>query len=98
MGAKRLLVGRPFRSDTIGATHLPKRVALPVFASDALSSVAYAPQEIFLVLSLAGLSALAFTPWGGLAAAGGMGGGECRFRPDRPRRTSRGRGYEGAAR
>ena len=33
---------------------LPKRIALPVFASDALSSVAYAPEEIFLVLSVAG--------------------------------------------
>lgn len=69
VGAKRLLVGRPFRSDTLGTTSLRKRVALPVFASDALSSVAYAPQEIFLVLSLAGMSALAFTPWVGLAVS-----------------------------
>ena len=69
MGAKRLLVGRPFRSDTVGAAHLRKRVALPVFAADALSSVAYAPQEIFLVLSIAGMSALAFTPWVGVAVA-----------------------------
>ncbi|GAA4262290.1 APC family permease [Dietzia aurantiaca] len=69
VGAKRLLVGRPFRSDTIGATRLRKRIALPVFASDALSSVAYAPQEIFLVLSMGGMSALAFTPWVGLAVA-----------------------------
>ena len=37
MGTKRLLVGRPYRSDTIGATSLRKRIALPVFASDALS-------------------------------------------------------------
>ena len=69
VGAKRLLLGRPFRSDTIGDTHLPKRIALPVFASDALSSVAYAPEEIFLVLSTAGLAAIAFTPWVGLAVA-----------------------------
>lgn len=69
MGTKRLLVGRPSRSDTIGATSLRKRIALPVFASDALSSVAYAPQEIFLVLSIAGVSALTFTPWVGLAVA-----------------------------
>ena len=41
----------------MGHTLLPKRIALPVFASDALSSVAYAPEEIFLVLSVAGLSA-----------------------------------------
>lgn len=69
MGAKRVLVGRPFRSDTIGSRSLRKRIALPVFASDALSSVAYAPQEIFLVLSIAGMSALTFTPWVGLAVA-----------------------------
>src|SRR5690606_2903947 len=41
----------------------------PVFASDALSSVAYAAEEIFLVLSLAGLSAYAFSPWIGVAVA-----------------------------
>lgn len=69
LGTKRLLLGRPFRSDTVGHATLRKRIALPVFASDALSSVAYAPEEIFLVLSLAGLSALAFTPWVGLAVA-----------------------------
>jgi len=61
--AKRLLVGRPFRSDRLAHTLLPKRIALPVFASDALSSVAYAPQEIFLVLSVAGLAAYAYAPW-----------------------------------
>jgi amino acid transporter len=69
VGTKRLLLGRPFRSDTVGDSPLAKRIALPVFASDALSSVAYAPEEIFLVLSLAGLSALTFTPWVGLAVA-----------------------------
>ncbi|MFD6895755.1 APC family permease [Rhodococcus sp. NPDC060086] len=66
---KRLLLGRPFRSDTLGHTLLPKRIALPVFASDALSSIAYAPEEIFLVLSVAGLSAYAFTPGVGIAVA-----------------------------
>nr|BFF03442.1 hypothetical protein GCM10020241_51170 [Streptoalloteichus tenebrarius] len=64
--AKRILVGRPFRSDRLAHTLLPKRIALPVFASDAMSSVAYAPEEIFLVLSVAGLSAFAFAPWVGL--------------------------------
>ncbi len=61
--AKRVLVGRPFRSDRLAHTLLPKRIALPVFASDALSSVAYAPQEIFAVLSVAGLAAYAYAPW-----------------------------------
>jgi amino acid transporter len=51
---KRLLVGRAMRSDRLGETLLPKRIALPVFASDALSSVAYAPDEIFLTLAVAG--------------------------------------------
>ncbi|QGW24836.1 hypothetical protein GJR88_02780 [Dietzia sp. DQ12-45-1b] len=69
VGTKRLLLGRPFRSDTSGDSPLRKRIALPVFASDALSSVAYAPEEIFLILSLAGMSALVFTPWVGLAVA-----------------------------
>ncbi len=67
--AKRMLVGRPFRSDSLGHTLLPKRIALPVFASDALSSVAYAPEEIFLVLSVSGLSAYAYAPWVGVAVA-----------------------------
>lgn len=51
---KRLLVGRAISSDRLGETLLPKRLALPVFASDALSSVAYAPDEILLTLGLAG--------------------------------------------
>ena len=48
------------RSDRLGETLLPKRIALPVFASDALSSVAYAPDEILLTLGFAG-GALAIT-------------------------------------
>ena len=56
----------------MGHTLLPKRIALPVFASDALSSVAYAPEEIFLVLSVAGLSAYTMAPWIGLAVAAVM--------------------------
>jgi amino acid transporter len=66
---RRLVLGRPFRSDKLAHTLLPKRIALPVFASDALSSVAYAPEEIFLVLSVAGLSAYSVAPWIGLAVA-----------------------------
>src|SRR5205814_843186 len=60
---KRLLVGRPFRSDRLQHTLLPKRIALPVFASDALSSVAYAPDEILLTLSVAGAAAYTKSPW-----------------------------------
>ncbi|WEV78977.1 APC family permease [Janibacter cremeus] len=57
---KRVVLGRAKRSDRLGETLLPKRIALPVFASDTLSSVAYAPDEILLTLGLAG-GALAVT-------------------------------------
>lgn len=64
---KRILIGRALRSDKLGETLLPKRIALPVFASDPLSSVAYAPGEVLLVLSIAGVSAYHFSPWIALA-------------------------------
>jgi amino acid transporter len=67
--AKRVLLGRAMRSDRLHETLLPKRVALPVFASDALSSVAYAPDEVFLMLGIAGLSAYTFSWKIGLAVA-----------------------------
>src|SRR3954451_10098699 len=63
----RALVGTPLRSDRLGETLLPKRLALPVFCSDPLSSVAYATEQIVLVLGLGGLGLLYLTPWLGLA-------------------------------
>lgn len=60
---KRIVLGRALRSERLHETLLPKRIALPVFASDALSSNAYATQEILLVLSLGGFSLFAFGPW-----------------------------------
>jgi amino acid transporter len=66
---KRLLVGRPMQSERLGHTLLPKKIALPVFASDALSSVAYATQEVLLVLAAGGLALIAYTPWVALAVA-----------------------------
>ncbi len=69
---KRILVGRPFSSERLAHTLLPKRIALPVFASDALSSVAYAPDQLFLILSVAGISAYSFAPWVGLVVAAVM--------------------------
>ncbi len=54
--SKRILLGRKLRSAQLGETLLPKRIALPVFASDALSSVAYAPDEVFIMLAIAGAS------------------------------------------
>ena len=68
-GLKRVLIGRKLASAQLGETLLPKRIALPVFASDALSSVAYAPDEILLTLSLAGMAGFAFSWWIGIAVA-----------------------------
>ena len=59
--SKRILLGQKLRSSQLGETLLPKRIALPVFASDALSSVAYAPDEVFIMLSVAGVSAYQFS-------------------------------------
>jgi len=67
--SKRILLGRKLRSSQLGETLLPKRVALPVFASDALSSVAYAPDEVFIMLSMAGVSAYAYSWKIGIAVA-----------------------------
>jgi amino acid transporter len=65
--AKRLIIGSPVRSDRMGHSLLPKRLALPIFASDPLSSVAYATQEILLVLTVGGTAFLYLAPW--IAAA-----------------------------
>ena len=66
---KRILIGRALQSDKLGETLLPKRIALPVFASDALSSVAYAPEQIFLALAVAGITTIHFSWWvGGVVA------------------------------
>ncbi|HOA03040.1 MAG TPA: APC family permease [Dermatophilaceae bacterium] len=67
--AKRVLVGAPMRSENLGETLLPKRVALPIFSSDALSSVAYATEAILKVLTVGGLAYLYLTPWVALAVA-----------------------------
>ncbi|OAR24599.1 DNA-binding protein [Streptomyces sp. ERV7] len=56
--AKQVLVGRPLDTSRLGETLLPKRLALPIFCSDPLSSVAYATEEILLVLALGGVTLL----------------------------------------
>ena len=67
--AKRVLIGRPIRSKAAARQLLPKRLALPIYASDALSSVAYAPDEILLPLALAGSLALIKSVWVGVVVA-----------------------------
>jgi amino acid transporter len=47
---KRLVVGRPMATGQFDETLLPKTLALPIFASDPLSSVAYATESALVVL------------------------------------------------
>ncbi|MDX6311830.1 MAG: hypothetical protein QOF44_1294, partial [Streptomyces sp.] len=55
---KQVLLGRPLRTTQMGETLLPKRLAIPVFCSDPLSSVAYATEEILLILAFGGTALL----------------------------------------
>lgn len=60
---KRLLIGAPISSEDEAHHRLSKRIALPVFASDAISSTAYATDEILVVVLLqAGVGLTAFRP------------------------------------
>jgi amino acid transporter len=60
---KQFLLGRPLRTAQMGETLLPKRLALPVFCSDPLSSVAYATEETLTVFALGGAALLHLTWW-----------------------------------
>src|SRR2546429_268964 len=57
-GLKRVILGRSLATSKQEHQLLPKFLALPVFSSDPLSSVAYATEEMMLVLVAAGASAL----------------------------------------
>ncbi|WP_238476365.1 APC family permease [Agromyces mariniharenae] len=61
------MIGEPLPTEHLEGQLLPKRFALPIFASDPLSSVAYAPQELVMILLVGGLAFLSFTPWVALA-------------------------------
>jgi amino acid transporter len=64
---KRIILGQPLASAEARHERLAKIPALAIFASDNLSSVAYATEEILLVLVLAGPAALAYSPPIGIA-------------------------------
>lgn len=59
---KKLIVGRPLESERAAHERLSKKKALAIFSSDALSSVAYATEEILVVLAGAAL-AVNSIPW-----------------------------------
>ena len=63
---KRFLLGKKLSNENLEGQLLPKFIALPVFSSDPLSSVAYGPQELLMILTLGGTAMLAFAP--GIAA------------------------------
>ena len=54
---KRLLIGRPLKSTEAGEQKLNKTKALAILSSDALSSVAYGPEQILIVLVTLGAAA-----------------------------------------
>src|SRR5947209_20575231 len=55
---RRAVIGRPMATGELDETLLPKTLALPIFASDPLSSVAYATESAMVVLLAAGVGAL----------------------------------------
>jgi len=59
---RRIFLGRALRNERLEGELLPKVIALPIFASDPLSSVAYGPQELLMILTLGGVSFLTFAP------------------------------------
>lgn len=61
--AKRIFLGEPLTTQQVNDQLLPKRMALPIFASDALSSVAYGPQEMLMIMLIGGVSFLTLSPW-----------------------------------
>ncbi len=61
--AKNWIIGDPLPTSTLEGQLLPKHLALPIFASDPLSSVAYAPQELLMILLLGGSSLVLLGPW-----------------------------------
>ncbi|HBJ00002.1 MAG TPA: amino acid permease, partial [Lysinibacillus sp.] len=65
---KRYVIGKPLRSDALGEQKLSKTKALAILSSDALSSVAYGPEQILIVLMTVGT--LAF--WYSLPIAAGV--------------------------
>lgn len=63
---KQWFLGKKLASSKLEGQLLPKFIALPIFSSDPLSSVAYGPQELLMILTLGGVAFLAFAP--GIAA------------------------------
>jgi amino acid transporter len=59
---KRLLLGKKLSNENMEGQLLPKFIALPIFSSDPLSSVAYGPQELLMILTLGGVGLLSFAP------------------------------------
>ena len=66
---RRSLFGRPLSNEDEVLERLPKKLALPIFSSDAISSAAYAPDEILIALFAGGMLALQYSVGIALAIA-----------------------------
>ena len=60
MNLSHLLIGKPLETKELPHQAISKPIGLAVFASDALSSTAYATQEMLIILALAGSGAAVF--------------------------------------
>lgn len=58
---KRLVIGKPLKSNALSEQRLTKKKALAILSSDALSSVAYGPEQIFIVLMVVGTAAFVYS-------------------------------------
>ena len=59
---KRWFLGKKLANENLEGQLLPKFIALPIFSSDALSSVAYGPQEMLMILTMGGIGLLTAAP------------------------------------
>lgn len=66
---RQVFLGTPVDNRQVASVALPKRRALPLFGSDGVSSVSYAPDEIVMTLAVAGSASLVTSPWVGFAIA-----------------------------
>ncbi|WP_246142913.1 hypothetical protein [Pasteuria penetrans] len=62
-GLKRVLIGRPLRTTQLQDERLPIWKALPILASDALSSLAYGTHELLHILAPLGFIGLSLSPY-----------------------------------
>ncbi len=67
MNFRRLIIGKPLRTEEAAHERLPKWKALSIFSSDALSSVGYGPEQIIVTLAVPGMLMYGYFSYAALA-------------------------------